>query len=193
MTRVSLKIWVRKNPYSGIFYALWCPRKTWEFVGNKTKGRLRRVLVENGCYKKTKPARFFERRTFLTRSPIRTRTCAYQGCKKWSFPGKFSVICFLLTSVLRFPLFASCRRIINFYLVFLERNIFQGIVQSFVKYMSKLENFPILKIFSRREIQLRNGVYSISVTGALKSPRIWFFWNYFTSKTFICLILAIIE
>ena len=51
---------------------------------------------QNGCFKKTKYAKFSEKRTL--------RTCAYQGFKKYSFFGKFGMLCFLETRVLRFAL-----------------------------------------------------------------------------------------
>ena len=56
---------------------------------------------QNGCFKKTKHAKFFEKRTFL--NPWYTYVCV-SGVKKCSFFGKFGVLCFLETPVLRFTL-----------------------------------------------------------------------------------------
>ena len=41
------------------------------------------------------------------------RTCAYQGVKFFFFCGKFAVLCFLETPVLRFPLLPYCGRYLN--------------------------------------------------------------------------------
>ena len=68
----------------------------------------------NGCYKKTKYAKFPEKRPFHT-PLIRTRSCEYQGGKKCSFFGKSDVLCFLVTPVLRFTLLPYYRRINLFY------------------------------------------------------------------------------
>ena len=65
---------------------------------------------QNGCYKKTKQAKFSEKWTFLTPDP---HTCVcISGGKKCSFFGKFRVLCFLVTPILRFALFPYCWRII---------------------------------------------------------------------------------
>ena len=56
---------------------------------------------QNRCYKKTKHAKFFEKRTFLTP----WYTCAYQGIKNVCFSKTF----FLITPVLRFTLLLYCR------------------------------------------------------------------------------------
>ena len=53
---------------------------------------------QNGCFKKTKHVKF------ISSPVICTCTCAYQGGRKCSFLGKFGVICFLETPVLRFAL-----------------------------------------------------------------------------------------
>ena len=58
---------------------------------------------QNGCFKKTKHVKFSEKRTFLT-------PCAYQGVRNVRFFGKFSVLCFLETPVLRFALLPYYRR-----------------------------------------------------------------------------------
>ena len=55
-----------------------------------------------GCYKKTKHAKFFEKRTFLV--PNTHTHVNVAGGKKCSFFGKFGVLCFLVIPVLRFAL-----------------------------------------------------------------------------------------
>ena len=57
---------------------------------------------QNGCYKKTKHAKFSEKRVFLTPDTF-TYLYVSRG-KKRSFFGKFGVLCFLVTTVLRFAL-----------------------------------------------------------------------------------------
>ena len=74
---------------------------------------------QNGCFKKTKHAKFSEKRTFLPPGThtyehfllrdTRTYVCV-SGGKKRSFFGKFGVLCFLETPVLRFALFPYYRR-----------------------------------------------------------------------------------
>ena len=56
---------------------------------------------KNGCFKKIKRAKFFEKRTFLT--PWYAHVCV-SGGKKCSYFGKFGVLCFLETPVFRFAL-----------------------------------------------------------------------------------------
>ena len=58
---------------------------------------------QNECFKKTKHAKFSEKRTFITPWYPLTYVCV-SGCKKCLFFGKFSVLCFLETSDLRFAL-----------------------------------------------------------------------------------------
>ena len=63
----------------------------------------------NGCFKKRKHGKFSEKRIFLTL--IRTRTCVcVSGGKKCWFFGKFGVLYFLETAVLRFALLPYYRR-----------------------------------------------------------------------------------
>ena len=57
---------------------------------------------QNGCFKKTKHAKCSEKRTYLCVS----------GGKKCSFFGKFGMLCFLKTPVLRFALSPYYRRIL---------------------------------------------------------------------------------
>ena len=59
---------------------------------------------QNGCFKKTKHAKFSGKQTFLT--PWYAKKC--------SFFGKFVVLCFLETSVLRFALLPYYRRVLQF-------------------------------------------------------------------------------
>ena len=65
---------------------------------------------QNGCFKKTKHANFSEKGN-ISYSLIRTHTylCSSWG-KKCSFFGKFGVLCFLETPVLRFALLSDYRR-----------------------------------------------------------------------------------
>ena len=66
-----------------------------EFVGNKVIGRIsKRKFQENKARQ------------------ICTRKCAYQGVKNVCFCGKFGVLCFLETPVLRFALLPYYRRIV---------------------------------------------------------------------------------
>ena len=57
---------------------------------------------QNGCFKKTKHAKFSEKWTFLTLWYAHVRTCAYQGVRNVRFFGKLGVLCFLETLVLTF-------------------------------------------------------------------------------------------
>ena len=71
---------------------------------------------QNGGNKKTKHAKFSEK-TNVSYPLIHTRTCAYQGVRNvqvfllFFFFGKFDVLCFLVTSVLRFALLPYYQRI----------------------------------------------------------------------------------
>ena len=71
---------------------------------NKAKGRIsKRVFQEN-------KARQIFRKTNISYPLIRTRTyCWFFGKKCWLF-GKFGVLCFLVTTVLRFVLLLYYRR-----------------------------------------------------------------------------------
>ena len=64
---------------------------------------------QNGCFKKTKHARFPGKRTFLTISYV-----CVSGGKKCSFFGKINVLCFLETHVLKFALLPYYRRFNSF-------------------------------------------------------------------------------
>ena len=68
---------------------------------------------QNGCYKKTKHAKFSEKQTFLTPwyAHVDTHTfVCVSGGKKCLFFRKFSGLCFVVTPVLRFPLLPYPRR-----------------------------------------------------------------------------------
>ena len=75
-----------------------------EFVGNKAK-----VESQNGCFKETKHVKFSEK-TNISKLLIRTRRCAYQGVRNVRFFGRFDVLCFLETPVLRFALLPYYQR-----------------------------------------------------------------------------------
>ena len=77
---------------------------TEKLVGNKAKGSTsKRVYQEN-------KARKIFRKTNISYPLILTRTCAHQGGKKCSFFGKFGVLCFPETPILRFALLPYYRR-----------------------------------------------------------------------------------
>ena len=82
-------------------------RHTDHFVGNKEKGR-----ISKRVFKKTKQMKFSEKQTFLTPWYAHARNTE---SKKWSFFGKFGVLCFLETPVLRFPLLPYCRQLGHLY------------------------------------------------------------------------------
>ena len=64
---------------------------------------------QNGCFKKTKHAKFSGKWTYLTLTHVRL----VSGGKKFSFLRKFGVLCFLETLVLRFVLSPYYLRFIN--------------------------------------------------------------------------------
>ena len=74
-------------------------QKVQSIVGNKAK----MGESQNGCFKKIKHAKFSEKRTFLTPWYAHVKKC--QG-----FFGKFGVLCFLETPVLRFALLPYYRQ-----------------------------------------------------------------------------------
>ena len=67
---------------------------------------------QNGCFKKKKHAKFSEKRTFLT--PDTYKYVCVLGNKKCSFFGKFGVLYFLKTPVLRFAFLPYYREILIF-------------------------------------------------------------------------------
>ena len=74
----------------------------------KTSVIMQKGESQNGWYKKTKHAAFFEKRTFLIPWYAHMRVCI-RG-KKCSFFGKFGLLCFLVTPVLRFARLLYYRR-----------------------------------------------------------------------------------
>ena len=78
-----------------LLFNIW--NRTKQLVGNKAKGRiLKRVFHEK------KASQIF-RKTIISYPLIRTRKyVCVSGGKKWSFFGKFDVLCFLETPVLKF-------------------------------------------------------------------------------------------
>ena len=75
-----------------------------QFVGNKTKGRISKLVLQEN------KARQIFRKTIISYPLTRTRACAYQELRKFFFPRKFSVLCFLIASVLRFVLLLYYRQ-----------------------------------------------------------------------------------
>ena len=69
-------------------------------VGNKVK-----EWISNGCFKKTKHVKFSEKQVFLA-----LWYACVSGGKKCLFFGKFDVLCFLGTPVLRFAFLPYYRR-----------------------------------------------------------------------------------
>ena len=66
---------------------------------------------QNGCYKKRKQNMLnFPKNEHFLPSDTHTQVCVYQGDKKCSFFGKFGVLCFLVTPILRFALLPCYRR-----------------------------------------------------------------------------------
>ena len=75
------------------------------FVGNKAKGRIsKRVFQEN------KARQIFRKNEHFLPPDTHTYVCV-SGGKKCSFFGKFGVLCFLETPVLKFNLLPFYRRI----------------------------------------------------------------------------------
>ena len=78
-----------------------------QFIGKRAKGWIsKRVFQEN-------KARQIFRKTNISFPLIRTPTCAYQGARNVRFFGKFGVLWFLETPVLRFALLPYYQRISN--------------------------------------------------------------------------------
>ena len=72
-------------------------KQTSSVIGQKDKS-------QKGGFKRAKHAKYSKKRTFITPGH------AHVSGKKYSIFGKFGVLCFLETSVLRFALFASLRK-----------------------------------------------------------------------------------
>ena len=86
------------------------PRHTDHSVGNKEKGQ-----TQSGFSRKHSKSNFPKNKHFLPPflTPC-THTHEIQS-KKWSFFGKFGVLCFLETPVLRFSLLPYCRQLGHLY------------------------------------------------------------------------------
>ena len=86
-------------PITGVIKGLrlWSNESSTEHISSviRKKGK-----SQNRCFKKTKHAKFSEKRTFLP-PDTHTYVCV-SGDKKRSFFGKFGVLCFLETPVLTF-------------------------------------------------------------------------------------------
>ena len=67
--------------------------------------------------KETKHAKFFGK-TIMFHPLTETRTCKNQGVRKYSFFGKFGVLCFLVIPVLRFVLLPYHQQILTFFWYF---------------------------------------------------------------------------
>ena len=66
---------------------------------------------QNGFYKKAKHGKFSEKRTFFT--PDKHTFICLSGSKKCLLIGKFHVLCFLVTLILRFDVLSYYRRKIS--------------------------------------------------------------------------------
>ena len=85
-----------------MFY-IWNPRKQWQIIGSKAKRRIsKRVFQEN-------KARQIFWKANISYPLIRRHTCLYLY-HKCSFIGKFGVLCFLETPVLRFVFLSYYRQ-----------------------------------------------------------------------------------
>ena len=103
-----------------------------EFVGNKAKGRITKwVFQEN------KARQNFRKTNFLF---LFLRVCI--GVKKCSFFGKFGVLCFLETPVLRFALLPYYQRIMGKVSTF--RSHSYKLIHFFLKNFFQLEKSNIL-------------------------------------------------
>ena len=120
--------WLEYTIYVGI--QTWCvtnPKSLHSFLPNTSAIR-QKGKFQNGCFKKTKHVNSSEKRTFLTPwcAHVRVRIRAYvcvSGGKKCSFFGKFDVLCFLETPVLRSALLTYYRRIEDVCNFILLRNV----------------------------------------------------------------------
>ena len=66
----------------------------WHFWDIDSSAIRQKGESQNGCYKKTKQAKFSEKQTFFN-PLIRTRTCAYQGVRNVRFSEKLAYFIFL--------------------------------------------------------------------------------------------------
>ena len=91
---------------ASLFLATLCDLTSYDSEDDSLSIIRQKGEYQNGCYKKTKHAKF-----------------PYQGVKKCSFFGKFGVLCFLETPVLRFVLLPYYRRLNLFEKYFSSKNI----------------------------------------------------------------------
>ena len=88
----------RKNGFDRHLKAFYCGKKRWHIVGNKVKGQISKLMSQEN------KARQIFRKTNISCPPdMQTHVCV-SGGKKYSFFGKFDVLCFPVTAVLRFAL-----------------------------------------------------------------------------------------
>ena len=99
-------------PFLYRFFCLLIKSRTEVSVWNSSVIR-QKGESQNRCFKKTKRAKFSEKRTFLPPPPplIRTRTCAYQGVRNACFSENLSCFVFFETPVLRFAFLPYYRQI----------------------------------------------------------------------------------
>ena len=95
-----------------IWNLIWCQQimikiiwKLFECITSSVIGQ--KGESQNGCFKKTKQAKFSDKQIFLTP----WYECVSRG-KKHFFFGKFAVLCFFETRVLRFTLLAYYRQLL---------------------------------------------------------------------------------
>ena len=107
-----------------------------QIVGNVAKGRIsKRVLEENRACQ-------ISRKRNISYPLIHTHTCAYRGIKNVRFFGKFGVLCFLETSILRFALLPYYPRNANRqYLLHVSKH--SGTATDELKYHNKQKIFNI--------------------------------------------------
>ena len=105
---------------------------------------------QNGCFKKTKHAKFSEKRLFLT--PWYPHVCV-SGGKKCSFFGKFGLLCFLETPILRFTLFAYYRRFIKTCCLWPDKTFLESAV-SHKNYVKRITSEAYLEPYQTSEMEL---------------------------------------
>ena len=89
-------------------------------IGNKANGQMsKRVFQEN----KARP--IFRKRN-ISYTLIRARTCRYQGVRNVRFFGKFDMLCFLETAVLRFALLPNYQ-LVSFFFNNQPSNMFKSV------------------------------------------------------------------
>ena len=86
---------------------------TIQFVDNKAKGRISKRVFQGN-----KARQIFRKNNYVSPLDRNTRTCKNQGVRKYSFFGKFGVLCFLVIPVLRFVLLPYYQQILTFFWYF---------------------------------------------------------------------------